>query len=46
MVRKTAFIEPDETIELNNEVFALEHEEAKEVQRIFASQNKISHIPT
>ena len=32
--RKTAFIEPDETIELNNEVFALEHEEAKEVQRI------------
>ena len=32
--RKTAFIEPDETIELNNEVFALEHEEAKEIQRI------------
>ena len=32
--RKTAFIEPDETIELNNEVFALEHEEGKEVQRI------------
>jgi len=35
--RKTAFIEPDETIELNNEVFALEHEEAKEVQRILRS---------
>lgn len=32
--RKTAFIEPDETIELNNEVFTLEHEEAKEIQRI------------
>jgi DNA mismatch repair protein MutS2 len=32
--RKTAFIEPEDTIELNNEVFALEHEEAKEVQRI------------
>lgn len=32
--RKTAFIEPDETIELNNEVFSLEHEEGKEVQRI------------
>ncbi|MEY4053261.1 MAG: hypothetical protein RL034_179 [Bacteroidota bacterium] len=32
--RKTAFIEPEDTIELNNEVFALEHEEAKEIQRI------------
>jgi DNA mismatch repair protein MutS2 len=32
--RKTAFIEPEETIELNNEVFSLEHEELKEVQRI------------
>ncbi|GAC1534539.1 MAG: DNA mismatch repair protein MutS [Sediminibacterium sp.] len=32
--RKTAFIEPEETIELNNEVFALEHEETREVQRI------------
>jgi DNA mismatch repair protein MutS2 len=32
--RKTAFIEPEDTIELNNEVFALEHEEGKEVQRI------------
>jgi DNA mismatch repair protein MutS2 len=32
--RKTAFIEPEETIELNNEVFALEHEEGREVQRI------------
>ncbi len=32
--RKTAFIEPEETIELNNEVFSLEHEELQEVQRI------------
>lgn len=32
--RKTAFIEPEETIELNNEVFSLEYEEIKEVQRI------------
>lgn len=32
--RKTAFIEPEETIELNNEVFALENDERKEVLRI------------
>jgi len=32
--RKTAFIEPEETIDLNNQVFTLENEEAKEVQRI------------
>ncbi|MDP1842102.1 MAG: DNA mismatch repair protein MutS [Sediminibacterium sp.] len=32
--RKTAFIEPEETIELNNEVFSLENDELKEVQRI------------
>lgn len=32
--RKTAFIEPEETIELNNDVFALENEETKEVQKI------------
>ncbi len=32
--RKTAFIEPEETIELNNEVFALEHDEGREIQRI------------
>lgn len=32
--RKTAFIEPEETIDLNNEVYALEHEEGREVQRI------------
>ena len=29
--RRTAFIEPEETIELNNEVFSLENEERKEV---------------
>lgn len=32
--RKTSFIEPEETIELNNEVFGLEHEETREVNRI------------
>jgi DNA mismatch repair protein MutS2 len=32
--RKTAFIEPEETIELNNAVFALEHDETREIQRI------------
>lgn len=32
--RKTAFIEPEETIELNNDVFALEHDETREIQRI------------
>jgi DNA mismatch repair protein MutS2 len=32
--RKTAFIEPEETIEMNNELFALENEERREVYRI------------
>ncbi len=32
--RKTAFIEPEETIELNNEVFSLEQDEQREVQKI------------
>ena len=32
--RKTAYIEPEETIELNNEVFSLEKEEQKEIQKI------------
>lgn len=32
--RKTAFIEPEETIELNNEVYSLENDERAEVQRI------------
>ena len=32
--RRTAFIEPEETIELNNDVFSLENEERKEVYRI------------
>jgi DNA mismatch repair protein MutS2 len=34
--RKTVFIEPEETIELNNEVFSLEHAEGREIQRILA----------
>ncbi|HRF20444.1 MAG TPA: DNA mismatch repair protein MutS, partial [Chitinophagaceae bacterium] len=32
--RKTAFVEPEETIELNNEVHELENAERKEVYRI------------
>ena len=32
--RKTAFIEPEETIPLNNEVFSLENEEVRELHRI------------
>ncbi len=32
--RKTAYIEPEATIELNNEVFSLENEERKEILRI------------
>jgi DNA mismatch repair protein MutS2 len=32
--RRTAFVEPEETIELNNEVASLEREENKEVYRI------------
>ncbi|MEJ7830381.1 MAG: MutS2/Smr-associated SH3 domain-containing protein [Segetibacter sp.] len=32
--RKTAYIEPEETIELNNDIFSLGNEESKEVQRI------------
>jgi DNA mismatch repair protein MutS2 len=32
--RRTSFVEPEETIGLNNEVFSLEHEESREVYRI------------
>jgi DNA mismatch repair protein MutS2 len=32
--RKTAFIEPEETIELNNEVYSLQSDESREVYRI------------
>ncbi|HET7000817.1 MAG TPA: MutS2/Smr-associated SH3 domain-containing protein [Puia sp.] len=32
--RKTSFIEPEETISLNNEIFSLEHAEGREVTRI------------
>ena len=32
--RRTSFIEPEETTELNNDVFALENQESKEVYRI------------
>ena len=32
--RRTSFVEPEETIGLNNDVFSLEHAESKEVYRI------------
>jgi DNA mismatch repair protein MutS2 len=32
--RKTSFIEPEETIELNNDIFSLEHSETREIFRI------------
>ena len=32
--QKTVFIEPEDTIELNNEIFSLEHAERREIQRI------------
>jgi DNA mismatch repair protein MutS2 len=32
--RRTSFIEPEETIGLNNEIFSLEHAESREVNRI------------
>ena len=32
--RKTSFIEPEETIGLNNEIFSLEHAESREVHKI------------
>jgi DNA mismatch repair protein MutS2 len=32
--RKTSFVEPEETIELNNEVFSLEQDERREIYRI------------
>jgi DNA mismatch repair protein MutS2 len=32
--RKTSFVEPEETIELNNEVFSLEQEERREIYRM------------
>jgi len=38
--RRTVFIEPEETIGLNNEVFSLENEERKEVYRILKELTK------
>lgn len=35
--RRTSFIEPEETIELNNQLFSLENNERKEVYRILQS---------
>jgi DNA mismatch repair protein MutS2 len=32
--RKTSFMEPEETIGLNNEIFSLEHAESREINRI------------
>jgi len=38
--RRTAFIEPEETIELNNEIYELESSERKEVYRILKELTK------
>ncbi|MFN7279274.1 MAG: DNA mismatch repair protein MutS, partial [bacterium] len=38
--RRTSFIEPEETIELNNDVYSLENEERAEVQRILRQLTK------
>lgn len=38
--RRTAFIEPEETMELNNQIFELENEERKEVYRILRELTK------
>jgi DNA mismatch repair protein MutS2 len=45
--RRTSFIEPEETIELNNDVFSLEHAESREVYRILRElTSKLSvHAP-
>ncbi len=45
--RRTSFIEPEETIELNNEVFSLEHAESREVNRILRelTARLSSHAP-
>ncbi|RYD56541.1 MAG: DNA mismatch repair protein MutS [Sphingobacteriales bacterium] len=34
--QRTVFIEPEETIELNNEIYSLERAESREIQRILA----------
>jgi DNA mismatch repair protein MutS2 len=38
--RRTSFIEPEETIDLNNEVYSLENDERKEVDRILRKLTK------
>ncbi|MEO6230901.1 MAG: MutS2/Smr-associated SH3 domain-containing protein [Ferruginibacter sp.] len=38
--RKTTFIEPEETTELNNEIFSLENEESREVYKILRELTK------
>ncbi len=38
--RRTTFIEPEETTELNNEIFSLENEESREVYRILRELTK------
>ena len=38
--QKTAFIEPEETIELNNEIFSLERAELREIHRILVQATK------
>ena len=42
--RRTSFIEPEETAEINNEVFSLENEEAKEVNRILRALTSLLSV--
>lgn len=42
--RRTTFIEPEETIELNNDIFSLESEEHKEVYRILRELTRRLHV--
>ncbi|WP_336514109.1 endonuclease MutS2 [Pollutibacter soli] len=45
--RRTSYIEPEETIELNNDIFSLENEERAEVYRILRKLTELlsSHAP-
>ncbi len=42
--RRTSFIEPEETTELNNEIFSLEYEEQKEVNKILRQLTQLLSV--
>ncbi len=41
--RRTTFIEPEETTQLNNDIFSLEHEESREVYKILKKLTELLH---